>query len=59
MHRSLFLARLIGPTFAAIALGMLFNLDMYESMTAEALLPGVYSICPVDCHCSRAWPSST
>jgi hypothetical protein len=41
MDRSLFLARLIGPTFVAIALGMLFNLDLYESMTAEALLPGI------------------
>jgi hypothetical protein len=41
MDRSFFLAKLMGPTFVVIALGMLFNLDMYESMTAEALLPGV------------------
>ena len=26
-----------GPTFVAIALGMLINLGMYESITAEAL----------------------
>jgi len=32
MDRSLFLARLIGPTFVVIALGMLINLGMYESM---------------------------
>jgi len=41
MDRSLFLARLMGPTFVAIALGMLINLGMYESMIAEALHPGV------------------
>ena len=41
MDRSLFLARLIGPTFVAIALGMLINLGMYESMIAQALHPGV------------------
>jgi hypothetical protein len=41
MDRSLFLARLIGPTFAAIALGMLINLGMYESMIAEALHTGI------------------
>ena len=41
MDRSLFLARLMGPTFVVIALGMLINLDMYESMIAEALHPGV------------------
>jgi hypothetical protein len=41
MDRSLFLARLIGPTFVAIAGGMLINLNMYESMIAEALRPGI------------------
>ena len=41
MDRSLFLARLIGPTFVAIALGMLINLGMYESMIAEALHSGI------------------
>jgi hypothetical protein len=41
MDRSLFLARLIGPTFIAIALGMLINLGMYENMIAEALHTGV------------------
>jgi hypothetical protein len=41
MDRSLFLARLIGPTFVAIALGMLINLGMYESMVAEALRIGI------------------
>jgi len=41
MDRSLFLARLIGPTFVAIALGMLINLGMYETMIAEALHTGV------------------
>ncbi len=41
MDRSLFLARLMGPTFVAIALGMLINLGMYESMIAEALHTGV------------------
>ena len=41
MDRSLFLARLIGPTFVAIALGMLINLGMYESMIAEALHTGI------------------
>ena len=41
MHRSLFLARLMGPTFVAIALGMLINLGMYESMIAEALHIGI------------------
>jgi hypothetical protein len=40
MDRSLFLARLIGPTFVAIALGMLINLSIYERMIAEALRPG-------------------
>lgn len=41
MDRSLFLARLMGPTFVAIALGMLINLGMYESMIAEALHTGL------------------
>ena len=41
MDRSLFLARLLGPTFIAIALGMLINLGMYESMIAEGLRPGI------------------
>jgi hypothetical protein len=41
MDRSLFLSRLLGPTFVAIALGMLINLGMYESLIAEALHPGI------------------
>mgnify|MGYP006351640825 CR=1 FL=1 len=41
MDRSLFLARLMGPTFVAIALGILINLGMYESMIAEALHAGI------------------
>ena len=41
MARSIFLAKLLGPTFIAIALGMLINLGMYESMIAEALRPGI------------------
>lgn len=41
MDRSTFLARLLGPTFLAIALGMLINLGMYERMIAEALHPGI------------------
>ena len=41
MDRSFFLARLMGPTFVVIALGMLINLGTYESMIAEALHPGV------------------
>jgi hypothetical protein len=41
MDRSLFLARLMGPTFVAIALGMLINLGMYEGMIAEALHTGI------------------
>ena len=41
MDRSLFLARLLGPTFVVIALAMLINLGMYESMIAEALHPGI------------------
>ena len=41
MDRSLFLARPIGPTFVAIALGMLINLGLYESMIAEALHSGI------------------
>ena len=41
MDRSLSLARLMGPTFVAIALGMLINLGMYESMIAEALHTGI------------------
>jgi positive regulator of sigma E activity len=41
MDRSLFLARLMGPTFVVIALGMLINLGTYESMIAEALHTGI------------------
>jgi hypothetical protein len=41
MDRSLFLARLMGPTFVAIALGMLINLGMYERMIVEALHTGI------------------
>ena len=39
MDRSLFLARLMGPAFVAVALGLLTNLGMYESMITEALHP--------------------
>jgi len=41
MDRSLFLARLIGPTFVVIAFGMLINPGVYESMIAEALHIGI------------------
>ena len=41
MDRSLFLARLTGPAFVVVAVGMLINLGMYESMIAQALHPGV------------------
>jgi hypothetical protein len=41
MDRSLFLARLMGPTFVAIALGILINLGLYESMIGEALHTGI------------------
>lgn len=41
MDRSLFLARLLGPTFVTVALGMLINLGMYETMIAEALHFGI------------------
>ena len=41
MDRSLFLARLMGPTFGAIALGILINLGIYESMIVEALHTGI------------------
>ena len=40
MDRSMFLARLLGPTFVAITFGIMINLGMYESMIAEALHPG-------------------
>jgi hypothetical protein len=42
MDRSVFRARLMGPTFIAIALGMLINLGMYENMIAEALTSGTF-----------------
>ena len=41
MDRSIFLARLLGPTFAAIALGILINLGIYERMISEALHTGI------------------
>ena len=41
MDRSIFLARLLGPTFVTVALGMLVNLGMYETMIAEALHFGI------------------
>ncbi|MBB4425074.1 hypothetical protein GGD66_003631 [Bradyrhizobium sp. CIR48] len=41
MDRSLFLARLMGPTFVAVALGILINLGMYQSMIVEALHTGI------------------
>ena len=41
MDRSLFLARLLGPTFVAVALGILVNLGLYERMIAEGLQPGI------------------
>jgi len=44
MDRSIFLARLIAPTFFAIALGMLINLGIYESLIAEACTPASRSI---------------
>ncbi|THK33724.1 hypothetical protein EHS39_34440 [Ensifer sp. MPMI2T] len=41
MERSRILARIVGPTFVAVAFGMLINLGMYETMIAEGLRPGV------------------
>jgi hypothetical protein len=41
MDRSLFLARLMGPAFVAIALGMLINLGIYESLIVEGLHTGI------------------
>lgn len=41
MERSLFLAKLLGPTFAAVALGMLLNLDLYRTIIAEGLHVGI------------------
>ncbi|MCA1409232.1 hypothetical protein I6F26_33835 [Ensifer sp. IC3342] len=41
MERSVFLARIVGPTFIAVAFGMLINHRMYETMIAEALRPGI------------------
>lgn len=41
MDRSLLVARLLGPTFAAVSLGMLINVGMYETMIAEALHFGI------------------
>lgn len=37
LDRSLFISRLLGPTFVAIAVGMLVNVGMYERMIADAL----------------------
>ena len=59
MDRSLFLARLMGPTFVAIALGIVINLGMYESMIAEALQTASCSICPGCCRCSAGLGSSS
>jgi len=58
MDRSIFLARLIVPSFFAIALGMLINLGIYESLIAEACTPASCSIWPACCRCSRASRSS-
>ena len=41
MDRSLFLSRLLGPTFVAVAVGMLINRDAYRGMIAEALHFGI------------------
>ena len=46
MDRSMFLARLLGPTFVAITLGFMINHGMYESMIAEALHPGTLFYLP-------------
>jgi hypothetical protein len=37
MQKSIYLARLIGPVFAAIGLGMLFNTSHYLAMAREGL----------------------
>ena len=52
MDRSIFLARLIAPTFFAIALGMLINLGIYESLIAEACAPAL-------CRLTIARPASS
>lgn len=41
MDRSIFLARLVGPTLIAVALGMLVNIGMYEKMIVDALHFGI------------------
>ena len=41
MDRSLFLSRLLGPTFVAVAVGMLINRDAYRGMILEALHFGI------------------
>lgn len=39
LDRTLFISRLIGPAFVIIAAGMLINVDLYNTMIAEALHP--------------------
>ncbi|MDR6754869.1 hypothetical protein J2Y48_000142 [Mycoplana sp. BE70] len=41
MDRSIFLARLVGPTLIVVALGMLVNIGMYEKMIVDALHFGI------------------
>jgi len=41
LDRSLFLSRLLGPTFVAVAVGMLINRDAYRGMILEALHFGI------------------
>lgn len=41
MDRSVFLARLVGPTLGTISVGMLVNLSIYENVIAEGLHPGI------------------
>jgi hypothetical protein len=54
LERSLFLARLLEPTFVAVALGMLLNPGLHETIIAEGCMPASCSICPDSCHCSLA-----
>ncbi|MET3756146.1 hypothetical protein [Rhizobium binae] len=41
MERSLFLAKLLGPTFVAVSLGMMLNLGLYQTIIAEGLHAGI------------------
>jgi hypothetical protein len=49
MERATFIAKLLGPFFLMVGVGMLVNQSVYQAMISEFLHSTAWSICPASC----------